>query len=206
MSQSDNNSPKCPYHTAPSPAEGAQQQRELSTTPKQKHGDEPVTPMTTAFGAPVVDNQNSKTAGPRGPADGRRVAAGKAANLNREIIPERRMHAKGSGRIRHLHRHHDISKYTRAKLFEKVGKQTEMFARFTTVAGERGAADAERDIRGFALKFYTEEGNWDLVGNIRRCSSCATRASSPTSTRPSSATRIPTCAAHATTGISGRCC
>jgi len=67
MSQSDNNSPKCPYHTAPSPAEGAQQQRELSTTPKQKHGDEPVTPMTTAFGAPVVDNQNSKTAGPRGP-------------------------------------------------------------------------------------------------------------------------------------------
>ncbi|MBH9710582.1 catalase, partial [Burkholderia contaminans] len=60
---------------------------------------------------------------------------------------------------------HDISKYTRAKLFEKVGKQTEMFARFTTVAGERGAADAERDIRGFALKFYTEEGNWDLVGN-----------------------------------------
>ncbi|MET1358152.1 hypothetical protein, partial [Staphylococcus aureus] len=67
MSQSDNNNAKCPYHTAPSPEQGAEQQRELSTTPRQKHGDDPVTPMTTAFGAPVVDNQNSKTAGPRGP-------------------------------------------------------------------------------------------------------------------------------------------
>jgi catalase len=75
------------------------------------------------------------------------------------------MHAKGSGAFGTFTVTHDISKYTRAKLFEKVGKQTEMFARFTTVAGERGAADAERDIRGFALKFYTEEGNWDLVGN-----------------------------------------
>ncbi len=166
MSQSDNNSPKCPYHTAPSPAEGTQQQRELSTTPKQKHGDDPVTPMTTAFGAPVVDNQNSKTAGPRGPLLMEDVwLLEKLANLNREIIPERRMHAKGSGAFGTFTVTHDISKYTRAKLFEKVGKQTEMFARFTTVAGERGAADAERDIRGFALKFYTEEGNWDLVGN-----------------------------------------
>ncbi|WP_438359028.1 catalase, partial [Corallococcus carmarthensis] len=128
--------------------------------------DEPVTPMTTAFGAPVVDNQNSKTAGPRGPLLMEDVwLLEKLANLNREIIPERRMHAKGSGAFGTFTVTHDISKYTRAKLFEKVGKQTEMFARFTTVAGERGAADAERDIRGFALKFYTEEGNWDLVGN-----------------------------------------
>ena len=75
---------------------------------------------------------------------------------------------------------HDITKYTRAKIFSEVGKQTEMFARFTTVAGERGAADAERDIRGFALKFYTEEGNWDMAATTRPYSSCATRANSPT--------------------------
>jgi hypothetical protein len=74
-------------------------------------------------------------------------------------------------------------------VFSRVGKKTEMFLRFSTVAGERGAADAERD---FALKFYTEEGNWDLVGNKRRCSSCAIRTSSPTSSAPRSATRRPT--------------
>ncbi|MEG0381100.1 MAG: catalase, partial [Kurthia sp.] len=83
----------------------------------------------------------------------------------REVIPERRMHAKGSGAFGTFTVTHDITKYTKAKIFSEVGKQTEMFARFSTVAGERGAADAERDIRGFALKFYTEEGNWDLVGN-----------------------------------------
>jgi len=83
----------------------------------------------------------------------------------REVIPERRMHAKGSGAFGTFTVTHDITRYTRAKLFSAVGKKTEMFARFTTVAGERGAADAERDIRGFALKFYTEEGNWDMVGN-----------------------------------------
>ncbi|KIQ16961.1 catalase, partial [Variovorax paradoxus] len=124
------------------------------------------TPLTTAFGAPVVDNQNSLTAGPRGPVLMQDVwLLEKLANLNREIIPERRMHAKGSGAFGTFTVTHDITKYTRAKLFAAVGKKTEMFARFTTVAGERGAADAERDIRGFALKFYTEEGNWDLVGN-----------------------------------------
>ena len=89
----------------------------------------------------------------------------KLANFNREVIPERRMHAKGSGAFGTFTVTHDITQYTRAKIFSEVGKQTEMFARFSTVAGERGAADAERDIRGFALKFYTEEGNWDLVGN-----------------------------------------
>ncbi|MDR0182546.1 catalase [Lysobacter arvi] len=124
------------------------------------------TPLTTAFGAPVIDNDNSMTAGPRGPLLMQDVwLIEKLANLNREIIPERRMHAKGSGAFGTFTVTQDITRYTRAKLFEHVGKRTEMFARFTTVAGERGAADAERDIRGFALKFYTEEGNWDLVGN-----------------------------------------
>ena len=123
-------------------------------------------PLTTAFGAPVVDNDNSMTAGPRGPLLMQDVwLIEKLANLNREIIPERRMHAKGSGAFGSFTVTGDITKYTRARIFEHVGKKTEMFARFTTVAGERGAADAERDIRGFALKFYTEEGNWDLVGN-----------------------------------------
>ena len=122
--------------------------------------------LTTLFGAPVGDNQNSLTAGPRGPVLMQDVwLYEKLANLNREIIPERRMHAKGSGAFGTFTVTHDITKYTRAAIFSQVGKKTEMFARFTTVAGERGAADAERDIRGFALKFYTEEGNWDLVGN-----------------------------------------
>ncbi len=126
----------------------------------------PVTHLTTQFGAPVPDNQNSLTAGPRGPLLSQDVWLNeKLANFVREVIPERRMHAKGSGAFGTFTVTHDITKYTRAKIFEKVGKKTEMFARFTTVAGERGAADAERDIRGFALKFYTEEGNWDMVGN-----------------------------------------
>ncbi|CAM2152007.1 Catalase [Pararobbsia alpina] len=122
--------------------------------------------LTTAFGAPVVDNQNVQTAGPRGPVLLQDVwFLEKLAHFDREVIPERRMHAKGSGAFGTFTVTHDITKYTRAKIFSEVGKKTEMFARFSTVAGERGAADAERDIRGFALKFYTEEGNWDLVGN-----------------------------------------
>ena len=126
----------------------------------------PVTHLTTQFGAPVPDNQNSLTAGPRGPLLSQDVWLNeKLANFVREVIPERRMHAKGSGAFGTFTVTHDITKYTRAKIFSAVGKQTGMFARFTTVAGERGAADAERDIRGFALKFYTEEGNWDMVGN-----------------------------------------
>jgi catalase len=124
------------------------------------------THLTTAFGAPVPDNQNSLTAGPRGPLLAQDVwLHEKLGNFVREVIPERRMHAKGSGAFGTFTVTRDITRYTRAKLFSAVGKQTEMFARFTTVAGERGAADAERDIRGFALKFYTEEGNWDMVGN-----------------------------------------
>ena len=122
--------------------------------------------LTTAAGAPVVDNQNIQTAGPRGPALLQDVwLLEKLAHFDREVIPERRMHAKGSGAYGSFTVTHDITQYTRARLFAEVGKQTPLFARFTTVAGERGAADAERDIRGFAVKFYTEEGNWDLVGN-----------------------------------------
>ena len=122
--------------------------------------------LTTAAGAPVVDNQNTMTAGPRGPVLLQDVwLLEKLAHFDREVIPERRMHAKGSGAYGSFTVTHDITKYTRAKIFSQIGKKTEMFARFTTVAGERGAADAERDIRGFAFKFYTEEGNWDMVGN-----------------------------------------
>ena len=90
----------------------------------------------------------------------------KLAHFDREVIPERRMHAKGSGAYGSFTVTHDITQYTRAKIFSAVGKQTDLFVRFSIVAGERGAADAERDIRGFAVKFYTEEGNWDLVGNL----------------------------------------
>lgn len=122
--------------------------------------------LTNNVGSPVVDNQNVMTAGPRGPMLLQDVwFLEKLAHFDREVIPERRMHAKGSGAFGTFTVTHDITRYTRAKIFSEVGKKTEMFARFSTVAGERGAADAERDIRGFALKFYTEEGNWDLVGN-----------------------------------------
>ena len=122
--------------------------------------------LTTNAGAPVVDNQNIMTAGPRGPALLQDVwFLEKLAHFDREVIPERRMHAKGSGAYGTFTVTHDIAKFTKAKIFSAVGKKTELFVRFSTVAGERGAADAERDIRGFAVKFYTEEGNWDLVGN-----------------------------------------
>ena len=82
----------------------------------------------------------------------------KLAHFDREVIPERRMHAKGSGAYGTFTVTHDISQYTKAKIFSEIGKKTEMFVRFSTVAGERGAADAERDIRGFSMRFYTEEG------------------------------------------------
>lgn len=122
--------------------------------------------LTTSAGAPVSDNQNSLTAGPRGPVllqDYQLLE--KLAHQNRERIPERVVHAKGWGAHGHFTVTHDISRYTRAKLFSAVGKTTPLIARFSTVAGEAGAADAERDVRGFAIKFYTEDGNWDLVGN-----------------------------------------
>ncbi|WP_407179896.1 catalase [Bradyrhizobium sp. STM 3562] len=122
--------------------------------------------MTHATGAPVADNINIMTAGPRGPALLQDIwLIEKMAHFDREVIPERRMHAKGWGAYGSFTVTHDISRYTKAKIFSQVGKKTPMFARFSTVAGERGAADAERDIRGFAVKFYTDEGNWDIVGN-----------------------------------------
>ena len=122
--------------------------------------------LTTRAGTPVPDNQNVETAGKRGPMllqDAWFLE--KLAHFDREVIPERRMHAKGSGAYGTFTVTKDISRYTKAMLFSQVGKKTEAFVRFSTVAGERGAADAERDIRGFAMKFYTEQGNWDLVGN-----------------------------------------
>ncbi|MEN6541358.1 catalase [Parvibaculum sp.] len=122
--------------------------------------------LTTAAGIPVSDNQNALTAGPRGPLlvqDWQLFE--KHAHFNRERIPERVVHAKGSAAFGVFRVNNDITKYTKAKLFEHNGKETPVFLRFSTVAGERGAADAERDVRGFAVKFYTEEGNWDLVGN-----------------------------------------
>ncbi len=121
--------------------------------------------LTTTAGAPVPDNQNSLTAGARGPVllqDYQLLE--KLAHQNRERIPERVVHAKGWGAYGTLKITADISKYTKAKVLQ-LGAETPMLARFSTVAGELGAADAERDVRGFALKFYTDEGNWDLVGN-----------------------------------------
>jgi catalase len=123
-------------------------------------------PITTASGIPVADNQNSVTAGPRGPVllqDFHLIE--KLQHFNRERIPERVVHAKGSGAYGTFTVTHDITKFTKAKLFAEVGKQTETFLRFSTVGGEKGSADTERDPRGFAVRFYTEEGNWDLVGN-----------------------------------------
>jgi len=131
----------------------------------------PITPMnpnplTTTAGNPIADNQNSLSAGPRGPLllqDYQLIE--KLAHQNRERIPERVVHAKGSGAFGTFTVTHDISRYSKAAVFSEVGKQTGVLLRFSTVAGEMGAADAERDVRGFALKFYTDEGNWDLVGN-----------------------------------------
>jgi catalase len=122
--------------------------------------------MTTTAGAPIADNQNSLTAGPRGPVllqDPQLLE--KLAAQNRERIPERVVHAKGWGALGTLTVTHDITQYTRANVFSAIGKQTLCLFRFSNVAGELGAADAERDVRGFAMKYYTEEGNWDLVGN-----------------------------------------
>ena len=123
------------------------------------------TTMTTTAGAPIADNQNSLSAGSRGPLllqDYQLIE--KLAHQNRERIPERVVHAKGSAAYGALTITNDITRYSKAKVFSEIGKQTEAFLRFSTVAGERGAADAERDVRGFALKFYTDEGNWDIVG------------------------------------------
>ena len=122
--------------------------------------------LTTAAGIPVPDNQTSLTAGERGPTllqD--HFLLEKLAHFNRERIPERVVHAKASGAFGTLTVTQDITRFSKAKLFSEIGKKTEMVGRFSTVAGEKGSADTVRDVRGFALKFYTEEGNWDMVGN-----------------------------------------
>jgi catalase len=122
--------------------------------------------LTTVAGAPVADNQNSKSVSARGPLVLEDVHLfEKLAHFNRERIPERIVHAKGSGAYGTFTVTHDISVFSKAKLFEKIGKQTPTFVRFSTVGGEKGSADTERDPRGFAVKFYTEEGIWDMVGN-----------------------------------------
>jgi len=123
--------------------------------------------LTTDAGRPVGDNQNSLTAGPRGPIVFEDfLLFEKMAHFNRERIPERVVHAKGSGAYGHfVCTNPDIRKCTSAKLFSSAGKRTDVLARFSTVGGEKGSADTERDPRGFAVKFYTEEGNWDMVGN-----------------------------------------
>ncbi len=136
------------------------------SSPSVPNATNPAPTLTTASGVPVADNQNTLTAGPRGPVllqDFHLLE--KLAHFNRERIPERVVHAKGSAAYGTLKITHDISKYSKAKLFAKVGAEIETFLRFSTVAGERGAADTERDVRGFALRLYTEEGNWDIVGN-----------------------------------------
>ena len=122
--------------------------------------------LTSASGIPYSEHENSKTVGVRGPVlleDF--ILHEKLAHFNRERIPERVVHAKGSGAYGTFTVTHDITQYTRAKVFDSVGKQTSVFLRFSTVGGEKGSADTERDPRGFAVKFYTEDGNWDLVGN-----------------------------------------
>src|ERR1700728_3912501 len=122
--------------------------------------------LTTASGIPYAENENSMTVGPRGPILLQDfILHEKMAHFNRERIPERVVHAKGAGAFGTFTVTNDISEYTKAKLFNKIGKETKIFLRFSTVGGEKGSADTERDPRGFALKFYTEEGNWDMTGN-----------------------------------------
>ena len=122
--------------------------------------------LTSVNGRPIADNQNVQTAGLRGPVTVQDPwYIEKISHFDREVIPERRMHAKGSGAFGTFTVTDDLSDFTRASIFSHKGKQTPCLVRFSTVAGERGAADAERDIRGFAIKFYTYQGNWDLVGN-----------------------------------------
>ncbi|WP_306568140.1 catalase [Flavobacterium lindanitolerans] len=122
--------------------------------------------LTTASGKPYAENEDSQSVGPRGPLLLQDfILHEKMAHFNRERIPERVVHAKGSAAFGTFTVTHDITKYTKAKIFSHIGKETKLLLRFSTVGGERGSADTERDPRGFALKFYTEDGNWDLVGN-----------------------------------------
>ncbi len=160
--------------------------------------------LTSTNGAPVADNQNVMTAGKRGPMLLQDVwYLEKLAHFDREVIPERRMHAKGSGAFGDFTVTHDITRYTKADIFSQIGKKTELFARFSTVAGERGAADAERDIRGFAVKFYTGDGNWDLVGNNTPVFFLRDPLKFPDLNHAVKRDPIPTCEVPGTTGTSG---
>ena len=122
--------------------------------------------LTNSAGIPYYDHEDSQTAGPRGPVLLQDfILQENLAHFVRERIPERVVHAKGTGAYGTFTVTNDISNYTKANLFSKVGNSCKIFTRFSTVGGEKGSADTERDPRGFAVKFYTEEGNWDLVGN-----------------------------------------
>ncbi|KAH7700047.1 catalase, partial [Aphelenchoides avenae] len=122
--------------------------------------------LTTSYGAPVENKRAVKTVGPRGPVLLEDVVfMDEIQKFDRERIPERVVHAKGAGAHGFFEVTHDISQYSKAKIFDTVGRRTPLFIRFSQVAGERGAPDSVRDIRGFAIKFYTDEGIWDLVGN-----------------------------------------
>ena len=122
--------------------------------------------LTTASGRPYVENENSQSIGERGPLLLQDyILHENMAHFNRERIPERVVNAKGSGAFGTFTVTHDITKFTKAKIFSNIGKETKVLMRFSTVGGEKGSADTERDPRGFAMKFYTEDGNWDLVGN-----------------------------------------
>jgi catalase len=160
--------------------------------------------LTTSAGIPVGDNQNSLTAGERGPIlvqDWQLFE--KHAHFNRERIPERVVHAKGSGAYGTLTITQDITAYTKASLFAQVGKKTPCFVRFSTVAGA-GRGRRWRDVRGFAMKFYTDQGTGTSSATTRRSSSCATRTNSPTSSALRSGIRKPTFAPTPRCGTSGR--
>ncbi|WP_324291375.1 catalase [Corallococcus sp. bb12-1] len=136
----------------------------LSGTPALAAGNPP--PITTDSGAPLGTNQSSKTAGPRGGVLLEDFALiEKLARFDRERIPERVVHARGVGAYGSFESYGDFSQLTRASVFSKKGKTTPMFVRFSTVIHPSGSPETLRDPRGFALKFYTDEGNWDLVGN-----------------------------------------
>ena len=159
--------------------------------------------LTTSAGNPIADNQNSLSAGPRGPLlmqDYQLIE--KLAHQNRERIPERPVHAKGWGAHGTLTITGDIAKYTKAKVLQP-GAKTALILRFSTVAGELGAADAERDVRGFAIKFYTEEGNWDLVGNNTPVFFVRDPYKLPTTSTPRSAIPKPIYVHPPRCGISG---
>lgn len=159
-------------------------------------------PLTTEAGAPVADNQNSETAGVGGPVPIQdQLLLEKLPTWER--IPERVVHARGAGAYGTFTVTADVTPYTRAAFLSEVGKQTETFLCFSTVTGNLGAADAVRDPRGFALKFYTEEGNYD--SSAPRCPSSGTRSSSRTSSTRRSATRTPARRKPTTSGTSGRC-